>query len=48
MWISYLLKVIFTVIGFAVGIFFGVLLILFILWLFFYVVEIAKDLDETF
>ena len=42
MWISYLLKVIFTVIGFTVGIFFSVLLILFILWLFFYVVEITK------
>jgi hypothetical protein len=42
MWTSYLLKVIFTVIGFTVGVFFGGLLILFILWLFFYVVEITK------
>lgn len=43
MWISYLLKVIFTVIGFTVGVFFGGLLILFILWLFFYIVEITQN-----
>lgn len=43
MWISYLLKVILTVMGFTVGIFFSGLLILFILWLFFYVVEISQN-----